>query len=503
MNKLLLSWAASTATPVLLLAAAAAPIFMAGCATFAADGGFDKVADLTRERVGVAPVWHRVPGDSVTAEVRSRIDELLGQPLSADASVELALLSNRGLQARFARLGVAEADRVRAGRLANPRVSFGHLRGGGVTEIDRSVMFDLLGLLTLPVASAVAAQRLEEAQYQAALAAVGVAAEAREAFFGAVAAREQVRYGEQVVESADVASELAQRMQQAGNLNKLDRMREHAFHAEAVAGLARARHRSVAARERLTRALGLGEQLSFELPERLPDLPQTALEPRDAERTAVERRLDVRLARLAAEATARSLGLTRATRFVNVLEAGYVNSSETGAPRRDGYEIELELPLFDFGATRAARAEALYLQAFHRTAAVATEARSQVRESYSAYRMAWDLARHYRDEIVPLRRRISEETLLRYNGMLVSVFELLADSREQVIGVTAYIEALRDFWIADSRLQTVLAAGPATAAVPGTAALPVTDAGPATSAAPYVDSAALFESAVAGRARAH
>jgi outer membrane protein TolC len=143
------------------------------------------------------------------------------------------------------------------------------------------------------------------------------------------------------------------------------------------------------------------------------------------------------------------------------------------------------------------------MQAFHRTAAVATEARSQVRESYSAYRTAWDLARHYRDEIVPLRRRISEETLLRYNGMLVSVFELLADSREQVIGVTAYIEALRDFWIADSRLQTVLAAGSATAAVPGTAALPVTDAGPATSAAPYVDSAALFETAAAGRARAH
>ena len=80
-----------------------------------------------------------------------------------------------------------------------------------------------------------------------------------------------------------------------------------------------------------------------------------SLEPHDAERTAVERRLDVRLARLAAEATARSLELTRVTRFVNVLEAGYVNSSETGEPRRDGYEIELELPLFDFGATRAAR----------------------------------------------------------------------------------------------------------------------------------------------------
>ena len=300
MNKLLLSWAASTATPVLLLAAAAAPIFMAGCATFATDGGFDKVADLTRERVGVAPAWQRVPGDAVTAEVRSRIDELLGQPLSADASVELALLSNRGLQARFARLGVAEADRVRAGRLANPRVGLGHLRGGGVTEIDRSVMFDLLGLLTLPLASAVAAQRLEEAQYQAALAAVGVAAEAREAFFGAVAARELVRYGEQVVEAADVASELAQRMQQAGNLNKLDRMREQAFHAEAVAGLARARHRFVAERERLTRGARPVRRTTVvrSCPSGCRTCRRRPLEPHDAEQTAIDQRLDVRLARL-------------------------------------------------------------------------------------------------------------------------------------------------------------------------------------------------------------
>jgi outer membrane protein TolC len=494
MNKLLLSSAASTATPALFLALATA--LLAGCATFATDGGFGKVADLTRERVGLAPAWQRVPGQLPTAEAQRRLDELLGQPLSAEASVEVSLLSNRGLQARLAGLGVAEADRVRAGRLANPRIGFGHLRGGGVTEIDRSVMFDLLGLFTLPLASALGAQHLEQAQYQAALAAVGVAAEAREAFFGAVAARELVRYGEQVVESADVARELARRMQQAGNLNELDRMREHAFHADAVAGLGRARHRAVAARERLTRALGLSAEHSpVELPERLPELPESTLEPRDAERTAVDRRLDVRLARLATDATARSLGLTRATRVVNVLEGGYIDTRETAEPRRAGYEIELELPLFDFGATRMARAEALYAQALHRTAAVETEARSQVRESYSAYRTAWDLARHYRDEVVPLRRRISEETLLRYNGMLVGVFELLADSREQVIGVTAYIEALRDFWIADSRLQTVLAAGPATGAGTATAA-PGTTSG-------HDSTTATLETTAAGRARSH
>jgi outer membrane protein TolC len=175
------------------------------------------------------------------------------------------------------------------------------------------------------------------------------------------------------------------------------------------------------------------------------------------------------------EATARSLGLTKATRFVDAFELGYQNRSETGQPRANGYEAELSLPLFDFGSVRARRAEATYLQAVHRTAAVAIDARSEVRESYSAYRTAYDLARHYRDEVVPLRKRISEENLLRYNGMLIGVFELLADAREQVRGVTGYVQALRDFWVAETNLRTALtgrspgagsASGPSASAAP-------------------------------------
>ena len=96
------------------------------------------------------------------------------------------------------------------------------------------------------------------------------------------------------------------------------------------------------------------------------------------------------------------------------------------------------------------------MQAVNRAADIAVRARSEVREAYGAYRTTFDLARHYRDEIVPLRKRISEENVLRYNGMLISVFELLADARTQIASVNAYIEALRDFWVAESNLQMAM-----------------------------------------------
>jgi outer membrane protein TolC len=378
-----------------LTATAACVLLLAGCASFSPDGGFSKVSDLTKERTGQIAIWQRSQEDTDSAN--GRVSELLKQPLTSDTAVEIALLHNRGLQASFYQLGIAESDLVRAGRLANPLLSFGHLSAGGITEIDRSVMFNVLGLLTMPMAKQAQQRRFEQAQYQAAFQAVGVAAETRRAFFGAVAAQDLTRYFEQVKRAAEVSNELARRMVLAGNFSKLAQMRQQAFYADATSQLARARQQATAERERLTRMLGLsGEQLSFKLPERLPDLPEAPTEPKDAEQTAMDKRLDILMATRATEATARQLGLTKATGLVNLLEIGYDNKSQTGESRQN------------------------------------------------------------RDEVVPLKKRISDENLLRYNGMLIDVFELLADSREQVMSVTGYVEALRDFWVAQTNLQTAM-----------------------------------------------
>jgi len=453
-------------------------VALSGCASLSADGGLDQVSQLTRERIAQPVAFQR---DAAQTEIaQARVSELLKGPLSVDSAVEVALLSNRDLQAQLANLGIAEADLVRAGRLRNPGFSFGRLSGNGVVEYDRTVMFDLLGLLTMPMARQIEQQRFERAQLQAAQDAVTLAANTRRAYFNAVGAQEQLRYLQQVKETADIANELAKRMAQVGNFNRLTQMREQAFFADTTAQLARAQQQALADRERLTRLLGLtGEQVKFQLPDRLPDLPKQALEVRSAEQTAMDKRLDIKIAKRQTEALARTLGLTRSTRLVNVLEVGYQNKSETGAQRSNGYEISLELPIFDFGTARVARAEATYLQSMNRVAALGVQAQSEVRESHAAYLTAYELARHYRDEVVPLRKRISEENLLRYNGMLISVFELLADAREQVTGVSNAVAALRDFWVAQVNLDTALTAGspvassvspisvPATAAKPG------------------------------------
>jgi len=437
------------------LAAAAAVLALGGCASFSRDGGLDAVSALTAERTGQDV--RLLDGAAGTEAAQAALDQLLEQPISADGAVRLALLNNRALRAALAGLGVAEADLVQAGRMANPGFSFSRKSGGGGTEIERSVMVDLVGLLTIPLRRDIEGRRFDSAKLVAATRAVRLAADTRKAWFNAVAAAQSARYAEQVREAAAASSELAQRMTRVGNLSALDQAREQAFSAEAATQLAHARHNATAARERLARLMGVwGAHTAFQLPDRLPDLPAAAREAGNIESLAMQQRLDVRLARLDAESTARALGLTQATGVVNVLDAGYVNTSKSGSPRENGYAIELSLPIFDWGGARVARAQATYMQAVHRTADTATVARSQVREAYSAYRTSYDVARSYRDDILPLRKKIGDESLLRYNGMLMSVFELLADARAQITGVNAAIDAQRDYWLAESDLQAAI-----------------------------------------------
>jgi outer membrane protein TolC len=218
----------------------------------------------------------------------------------------------------------------------------------------------------------------------------------------------------------------------------------------------------VATRERLNRLLGLwGEQTLYALPARLPDLPPEPADRPAIEREALATRLDLAGAQALVESTARNLGLTRATRFVSVFEYEIQRSSSNTGERSRGWEIGFEIPLFDWGRARSAKAESLYMQSVHRAADVAVQARSEVREAWHAQRTAWDIARHYREEIVPAAQRISEENLLLYNGMFVSVFELLADARAQVGAVSEAIAALRDFWLAQTDLEMALVGRPA------------------------------------------
>ena len=418
-----------------------------------------------------AAQWQRTPEQQAAAQREAQA--LLREPLTSDGAVQVALLMNPGLQAALAGLGVTEAEARQASRLPNPGLSLARLREGGEREIERGLHLNLARLLLLPAVSALEARRLEQARAAAAIEIWQRVSQVQRAHIDAVAARERARYMEDVLRAARASAELTRRAAAIGNVGRLQQSREQAFHAEAALSHARAVHDAARARERLIRAMGLAHNPpELKLPERLPGLPAELPGHADLEQRALETRIDVLVGRLQSEQSARSLGLTRTTRFINVLELGAVRNDKTGAPTQTGWEISLELPLFDWGESRVARAEALYLQSLARVAESAALARSEVREAWGHWRFTHEAARHVRDEILPVRRRIADENLLRYNGMLIGVHELLADARDQISASMAAIDTLRDFWLADADLRLALLAPGAMSGAVGTGSSP-------------------------------
>jgi len=172
--------------------------------------------------------------------------------------------------------------------------------------------------------------------------------------------------------------------------------------------------------------------------------------------------VDLQIARIELEVLAKSYGLSQASRFLNILDGGYADKLEKRPDERflmRGFDVRLQIPLFDFGEVRVRQAETTYMQAVNRLLELAVNARSEARDAYRVYRSTYDIAGHYQREVLPLRKIISDETLLRYNAMLIDVFSLLAEARQRIAATITAIEAKRDFWLATVDLKAAVAGG--------------------------------------------
>ncbi len=445
-------------------AVAAATLILAGCASV----NFDQAVQDTNDSNGSFTQGKlELSRSTQQQQARSKLSgELLAKPLSQDDAVQLALANSPAVQTLLAQSWADLSTANQTGRIANPVFTFERMRFGSELELGRLLSFGLLDLLTLPRRMEISRGQTAQAKVQLSSNVVEQVTQVRQAWVRAVAAQQTLQYAEQINATAQASAELAKRMYQVGNFNKIQRARQQSFYADSAAQLASGKHASTAAREELVRLLGLTDEQSaqLKLPERLPDLPKEPRPTAIVNAAALQQRLDVQMARNQLDVAGKSQGLNLLNSLVDV-ELGirrdtvFDNAAGTSTPRR-GFELGIRLPIFDWGSTQRDNMNAQSLAAANRYESTVRGASSQLRESYSAYRTAYDVARHYRDEIVPLRKTMAEENVLRYNGMLIGVFELLADTRDQISSVQAAINAYQQFWLADAALAASITGKP-------------------------------------------
>ncbi|HMS27854.1 MAG TPA: TolC family protein [Burkholderiaceae bacterium] len=440
---------------------------LAGCTTVNLDQTIEHTQAQTNALTGTQLKLLRTAEDKAARD--TLVSTLLAAPLGQTSAIQIAVLNSPALQSLLAERWADLSQAVQSGRLPNPILRLERVRLLDETELGRVLAFGLLDLLTLPQRNQMANARKAQAQLQMTSDVTGLVTQVRMAWIHAIAAQETAIYATQVYESAQASAELAKRMQRVGNFTRLQRARQQAFYADAAAQLLSSQQSATASREALVRVLGLDDTQAsaLKLPQRLPDIPKTFITPQELNQKLATQRLDVRMAQAQLATASRAQGLTVLSSLTDA-ELGLVRNTardthEGTSTTSRGFELDIRLPLFDWGDAQRANMNATTLAASNRLEAVLRAASSELRENYTAYRTAYDLSRHYRDEVVQLRKIISEENVLLYNGMFIGVFELLADQRDQVKSVMAAIAAQQQFWLADAALQSTVLGKPMSA----------------------------------------
>jgi len=463
-----------------------ASLLLSACATP------DQIARLSDPRAGFATVNTSANSilrkdavmlmDAASIEANAkRVHGLVHKKtISADTAVQVALLNNRGLQAKYAELGVASADVWQSIMQPNPVVSLGVLGInadglGAYRAIESVIAFNILAAITQPDETKLAELRFTQAQLQAVEETLRIAVETRRAWVDAVAGFETAGLIRDAQSTANAGSELAARLGDTGFLNRAGQAREHAFFAELSGQRAKAGLDAQLAKEALTRQLGLwGTEVDYYVPNNLPRLPGSVRGRSSIEAEALKKRVDLSISKLELQAMAQARGMTDATRYVTDLEliAGFESERELEDGVRETettpqLELEFAIPIFDSGKARLKRAEAQYMIAAHQLAERAVNVRSEARSAYAAYSGTHKIARHYRDAVLPLRRTIEEESLLSYNGMITNTFELLADTRERLNSNIMEVGARQEFWLADANMLAAIYGGGADSSAAG------------------------------------
>ena len=416
---------------------------------------FQGVQKSVQERTGKTVRWEE--DQKSREQALQEVRRILGKPLTVDATVQIALLNNRSLQATFEEIGLSAADLLEAVTIPNPKldltVKFPDQPPSG-TYVDYSAAIDFLSILMIPLKKRVANDQLQSAALHVADETLELILEVKSAFYSLETSQQLLQRFKLIVDANAASLDLAQRQYEAGNTSDLALTQQQTTYSHSRLDVATTEAEIRRNREKLNRLLGLwGPDTEWQITSELPEVPRAEFSTQGLERLAISQRLDLQADYLQLASQAKNLGLTKSFRLLGALDFGVDRERETDGQIRTGPTFVIELPVFNQGQARIARGEAALRQARDKFEALAIEVRSQIRELQDELISKKEIARFYQDELVPDQRRILKESLVNYNAMEIGNFELFTAKAEEARTEREYLEAVRDYWVVQTKLE--------------------------------------------------
>ncbi len=421
-------------------------VTLAGCATVPPDRGFSVVQSELDQ--------HGVTDVATPADTAPMLSEWLAAPLSLDTARRIAFTQHPRLRAGYAALGIAQAEVYEAARLSNPVLDFEWLASSVENEqITLGLAQNFASLLKRPARKRQADAALVAEQLRVAADLLDLSADIEVAYYRQVGARASLELCRALVEAADVASALAARMHEAGNISLPALRREQAAATTARIAMERARAQVEGTRATLNELLGLDAQAgaTWKISAQLP-LPVAAEDSLKSLRELARDRLDLTAARAAVTRLEERLGISRRERLLGEASLGVTHERDSDGEKLTGPTLSLELPVFDWGRGRELRAQAELEKAQADLHTHELEVERRLRAAYAEVKVARAVIERYRHDLLPQRDAIVQSLLAQQHFMLVGQFEVLAAKQDQYDAYQGYLEALTDYAVARAEL---------------------------------------------------
>jgi cobalt-zinc-cadmium efflux system outer membrane protein len=431
------------------------PLLLTNCVGLPKTPPLDEVNAVVGDRTGHQV---RLPSSQLEqADVDAYVANLLRRPLTASSAAQVALLKSRRLRATLQELNLSQADLLEASLPSNINLAsslrWPHQGGGRTYEME--LAGDVMNWLLLPLRRNLALREYEAAKRRVSHEVLDLVFEVKEAFYEVQSQQQFIARLDTMAEVNRVTSDFAQRLRTAGNITELELLQEQTNVQQTILDQRRTRGELAASREKLNRVLGLtsSESSRWTAGAALPPIPSSDPSLSRVESLAVTQRQDLAAQRETLAALQHGYSLTRKMRYLPALNLGVNTERELDGARVTGPTLEAELPLFNWGQGKTRRSAAEVAQAQATYEALDLEVRSDVRTALAALQAARNVHAQVSGNLLPQRRRILQETLLQYNAMQVSNFDLLRAKENELEAQRDQIEALRDYWVARAELE--------------------------------------------------
>ncbi len=348
----------------------------------------------------------------------------LGDRLSEDDAVAIALWNNAAFQADLASLGIARADLIEAGLLRNPNLSM--LLPVGPKPFELAVSLPIEALWQRP--RRVAAAKLNAEQVAQGLVQHGLdlVRDVRLAHADLAGAEQRRLLAGQASQLRSEIAELTGKRLQAGDIGESEAQMAR-IDARLAAEQAVRYYQDVdLARDRLRVLLGLRiEQAKWSAAAAAPAPPP---DPDKLVAGALASRPDLRAAELAVEAAAKRAGWERS----KIVAFGLMLSSKGVGTHgvRSGPGLSGDIPLFHRNQGAISRAQAEVEAAGLRYAALRDQVELEVGQARARLAQASDSLEHLRNSVLPLIRESIQLFERAYSAGDISYLTLLENSRQ-------------------------------------------------------------------------